>query len=94
MEKRELFVLTPDKCETCGIATERWSKENPDIPWLKIDFVPGISIFKCPNCHTAVFNPNALNNNNKIRKWSEEDANRRIQLATSIPKDGKLVAVK
>ena len=93
---RNLDVTTPEFCFSCGIKTKEWIEKNPEAKWIRVDLLPGISIFACPQCNTASFNANLQENNVKVMTWQKEDLERRIIGASSLidPKTNKVVDLK
>jgi len=94
--ERMLDVLNPERCWTCGMETDKWILKNPDKKWIRIDMLPGVSLFSCPQCNTASFNTNIQANNERMIKWQKEDQEQRIHLASTIidPKTNKVVDLK
>jgi hypothetical protein len=95
-EDRTIWVNPPDNCLNCGIVTNEWKEENPDTPWLMVPLADGIALFKCPNCHVAYFNPNALENNKLVQKWVKEDKDRKIAVTSGIldPRGNRVVDLR
>jgi hypothetical protein len=94
--ERVLDVLSPDKCEVCGLETDKWIKNHPDKKWIRVDMFPGLALFACPQCNTASFNPNLQANNMRLNRWQKEDQEQRIKPATAIidPKTNKAINLK
>ena len=93
---RQLEVLTPDFCFSCGLKTNEWIEQNPEAKWIRVDLHPGIALFACPQCNTASFNGNLQANNIKVMEWQKEDLERRIVGASNLidPRTNKVVDLK
>ena len=82
--KRILNLEVPEKCWVCGLKTTEWFAEHPERPWLNVVLLPGIAIFRCPQCSVAFFNPNALENHKQIEGWRKEDDAKVLKVAKTI----------
>ena len=93
---RVLDVDTPDFCMSCGLKTKEWITEHPEAKWIRVDIMPGIALFSCPQCNGACFNSNVQENNRQVMAWQREDAERKIVEASNLidPRTNKVVDLK